>query len=183
MNKGLRGMHGWRNVGLAAVCGVAMLGVTTDVLAQRMMNADPQAHHEKMAQMLELDEAQKVKFDALHQRMMPKMMAQRGQNMNAQQRFMALDPASPTYTKELEALAAQSGEAARNRILLRGEMRREMSQILRPDQQEKWQQMMRENMGKSGMMAGGKMGMNKPAADGATPRDPKDKPGRRFFYD
>ncbi len=168
----------WVTLFALAVCAWA-----PNVLAQGMGGADPQMRHEKMAKILELDAAQKTQFDALHKRMHPKMMAQKGLKMSNQQRFMNLDPLAENYTDELTRVAQQSADAARSQMLLRGEMRREMSQILRPEQREKWQQMMQAHMGHTGMAGAGKKGQCSATRGNGSPRGLKDKPGRRFFYD
>lgn len=168
----------WATLFVVAVCAWA-----PNAFAQGKGCADPQMKHEKMAQMLQLDDAQKARFDALHQRMQPKMMAQKGLKMSNKQRFMNLDPLAANYTAELAKLAQQSADAARSQMLLRGEMRREMSQILRPEQREKWKQMMQAHMGQGGQAAAGNNGQCGGAKGNGSPRSSKDKPKRRFFYE
>ncbi|WP_028876548.1 Spy/CpxP family protein refolding chaperone [Teredinibacter turnerae] len=101
---------------------------------------------EMMEYALDLTTEQKAQIQALRD----EHAAARGERgLGNPAALSQLDPSAADYQTQLDALAAQAADSARQRVYFHAEMQAKMREILTPEQLEKWQDM-KSRMGKRG---------------------------------
>lgn len=94
---------------------------------------------ERMAQDLQLDEAQKASVQAIFERNRPAQRQLRERTKAHWEAMKALEPGSPDYSTRAQALADEAGTLARDRVLARTQLNAELATVLTPEQMEKFQ--------------------------------------------
>jgi protein CpxP len=107
----------------------------------------------KMVKVLELSDAQKEQFKALKDEMKANRPA-KDQMTPIRAQLAQLDTNDTDYNEEINALADEAAERAKSRFLKMAEMRVKISQILTPEQLEKFDEMAEERGMKGGKRGG-----------------------------
>ena len=105
---------------------------------------------ERMAEHLQLDEAQKASVSAIFERNRPAQQKLRERGKAHWKAMNALKPGSRDYSTRAQALADEAGTLARDRVLARTQLNAELATVLTPAQLEKFQ----EHKGRGGRHGG-----------------------------
>jgi len=132
----------------------ALIGMSTAAMAfDRERNQDKGFegkkhgnHMERMRQELNLSDEQAAKIKAIFKDKHEAKKDHRDERKQFHQAMMKLDPASPSYDAEVDALARQQADAMVRSIKERAQVRKEMYAILTPEQREKAREMREERM-------------------------------------
>lgn len=122
---------------LAAGMGLAMAG---NALADRGEDRPPRGDRvERMAEHLDLSEAQRASVEAIFERNRPTRQALMERHRAHREAMRALKPGSADYATRAQALADEAGTLARDRVLQRTQLQAELATVLTPEQQAKLQ--------------------------------------------
>jgi len=94
----------------------------------------------RMLDRLDLEDTQRQTVDNIFEAAKPEFDALREQKQSSRAALAALDPANPSYSIDLEAIAAENGRLARESTLLFARVRSEVNAVLTEDQRAKLEQ-------------------------------------------
>lgn len=123
---------------LLAVPGIAL----ADHHGKREHRGDSGRHMERMAERIELTDAQKAQWQAIHENHMPRMRELRTE-MIEQRRAMRDEAAAEGASERMQALRSEMAE-------LRAGMRAEVNEILTEEQRAKFAELHEQRAGKEG---------------------------------
>jgi len=125
---------------------------------------------QRMADTLDLSDAQQEQFKQIHRKARPTMQKLRDAMQDNREAMQKLDPASEGYMRQVSRLAAEKGSLVEQMVKARAGLRAEVAAILTPEQQDKAQKMKseRKHHGRPGRgeRRGGGPGDRGPGPDG-----------------
>ena len=100
-----------------------------------------------MAQELGLSDAQKQQVKALFENKRNNMKPQHEERKALHERMAQLDPTASDYDQKLAEIANTKSELSRQRTISKGQTRKQMAQILTPEQQVKLKELRKNRKG------------------------------------
>ena len=102
---------------------------------------------DRMAEKLGLNDAQKQKVKALKENKRNSMKPLREQGKALREQMAQLDPRASDYDQKLAEIANTRAELTRSKTMTKGDIRKQMAQILTPEQQAKMKEMRKNRKG------------------------------------
>jgi len=115
---------------------------------------------DRMAGKLDLNDAQKQQLKALFDNKQANRESKKAERDALQEQMSQLDPTADDYDQKLADFANTKSELVRQKTIAKGEMRKQMAQILTPEQQAKMKEMRKGRKGGSRHGHGKRMGKN-----------------------
>lgn len=131
----------FRKLVTGAVAATILTGATAGIALAHDRGDE---RHERMARVLELSDEQQAQLQQLWSERREAMLERRDERGGKGMALGALDPTADNFDAEVEKLIADAQARVAERIQAQAEMKRKMSEILTPEQREKWQAMMAE---------------------------------------
>jgi len=120
---------------------VLMLGTTMPASAMPDAHGGGPQHMQRMADQLNLMQAQRQQFKQIHRHSRAKMMQLKDAEQDDVEALHALNPGSATYSKETKRLAHDLGQIREQKIIQHSRIRAKIYAILTPEQREKAKEM------------------------------------------
>jgi Spy/CpxP family protein refolding chaperone len=149
--------------GIAALIGMSTAAMAFDGERNRDKGFEGNKHGnhmERMREELNLSDEQAAKIKAIFKDKREAKKDHRDERKQFQQAMMKLDPASPSYDAEVDALARQQADAMVRKIKERAQVRKEIHLILTHEQQQKAKALHKKRM---------ERGKDRPRRDGDKP--------------
>jgi len=102
---------------------------------------------DRMGAKLGLSDEQKEQMKSFRENKKNSMRSLRDQKKSLREQMRQLDPKADDYDQKLAEIANTKAELTRSMTIARGESRKQMAQILTPEQQEKMQEMRKYKKG------------------------------------